>query len=164
MIKIKILLFLIVVIIFNRIGVAAHAADSGVSLGVTVISVGPPTINDFDYSAFNTSIPKMNLGLTKDANTDPAGDQAELTSESGSDGIKNVNQNNNKNVTATNLSAESVTDSQLNETTGPEENQGLVKGTKSSAHTSWFRNFLDECIIFLERIIQTRYWPEIQNT
>jgi len=63
MTKLKIFLVLLfALVIFNaRTGTEVFAADSGVFLGVTVLSVGPATINDFDYSPLSDNEQHSNI-------------------------------------------------------------------------------------------------------
>lgn len=120
------------VVVVNGIGVAVHAADSGVSLGVNVISIGPPTINDFNYSALNISTPTADSDLTENANLNSSIDQAAPIADSGS--VKGEESNQTINQT------EVVKD------------KGLVKGTASEKPPSWFKKQIDRFVDFFKRI------------
>lgn len=129
---ILLLLVLVFVALTNRIGEAVHAADSGVSLGVTVLRTGPPTINDFNYSSLNISEPIVDSGSIENTNSDPVVNQADPFVDSGS--VKGAQSNQNLNQTVT----------------GSE--QGVVKGVTSDKPSSWFKNFINKFVNFFKRI------------
>lgn len=69
-VKIYLILLFVLSIFTVGIGTEVFAADSGVSLGVTVLSAGPATINDFDYHNLNQIYEEKNQGKVMGAKSD----------------------------------------------------------------------------------------------
>ena len=135
-------LFLILATLTIRIGGAVYAADSGVSLGVNVLSAGPATINDFNYQNLNQ--PVSDSGEVKGANSDASNSSIESTPDS-----NQVNSNNisNESVSGTNINNTGT----LKDASG--KNQGSVKGAESNQKNAWYIRFMNWCANLFKKII-----------
>lgn len=143
MIKLITYFSVIVSVIFcTRIGTVSYAADSGVSIGVTVIDIGPPTINDFDYSALNLSQPVVDFSSVKSTTND-----ASTNSVASPETTNSASKNGASNSVKPDLSGNSIIYSTL-----PKEDAGLVKGEKIQTSVSWYKKIVDWCSGILKSI------------
>ena len=137
-------------IFVRETGTIVHAADSGVALGVNVLSVGPATINDFDYNfsqevTDSDTIKDVNNNLSENLPTD-TGSVKGATSDNGTTSLsqtatgKNITQNSNSNATVVK--------------TESEDSQGEVLGVRTENSSSWFRRAINKCGNFFKNILK----------
>lgn len=135
-----------------RIGGISCSADSGVSVGVTVIPIGPPTINDFNYSNLNLSQPSTDSGsvkgTTSDTSTNPVTNSDTIDGTANNGATNSTDQSTNGNL------LKSTNSNSINAQTEQKDSQGTVKGAKTEANPNWFKKLFNRCVDFFENLFK----------